>query len=98
MLALELITDDGSDADIDQVRWTIRAEGMDPMTGIIDTSDPGATASVEVFGLPPGLYVVALEAIGAGGATTCAGSKTSPGIFATTTSATSSNRPSPRRK
>ena len=37
---------------------------MEPMDGVIDTSAPGATASVEVFGLPPGRgYLVALEAV-----------------------------------
>jgi hypothetical protein len=65
---------DGSEMVIDQVRWTIRAEGMDPMMGTIDTSAPGATASAEVFGLPPGSYVIDLEATSADGETICRGS------------------------
>ncbi len=39
---------------IDEVEWVITSPGMDPMRGTIDVSAPGSTASVEVFGLPPG--------------------------------------------
>jgi hypothetical protein len=47
---------------INEVDWTISGGDMEPMNGTIDTSAPGATASVEVFGLPPeDGYVVALE-------------------------------------
>ena len=73
---MELVVDaDAGDSSfsIDEVRWTIRADGMTPMTGVIDTSAPGATASVEVFGLPPGAYRVELEAMGDDGATSCRG-------------------------
>lgn len=59
---------------IDEVHYIIRGEGMDPMMGTIDTSAPGATASVEVFGLTPGNYDVALEATSEDGETTCRGS------------------------
>ena len=38
---------------INEVDWTIAGGEMEDMTGTIDTSAPGATASVEVFGLPP---------------------------------------------
>jgi len=59
---------------INEVDWTISSPGMDDMTGTIDTSAPGATASVEVFGLPPGDdYLVELEATDETGTITCRG-------------------------
>jgi hypothetical protein len=39
---------------VDRVEYVITRGGMEPMDGFIDTSAPGATASVEVFGLEPG--------------------------------------------
>jgi hypothetical protein len=39
---------------INEVKWVISRPLMEDMMGTIDTSAPGATASVEVFGLPPG--------------------------------------------
>ena len=50
-LAVDLVLADG--IEIDQVGWQITGNGMD-MSGDIDVSAPGSTASVEVFGLPPG--------------------------------------------
>jgi uncharacterized Zn finger protein len=48
---------------------------MEPMSGTIDTSAPGATPSVEVFGLPPGEdYLITMTATSADGETTCGGS------------------------
>ncbi len=46
------------------------------MSGDIDVSAPGSTASVEVFGLPPGEmdYTVALTATSSDEAVTCEGS------------------------
>ncbi|MEM7433791.1 MAG: alkaline phosphatase PhoX [Myxococcota bacterium] len=41
-------------AEINVVEYVITRGGMEPMSGTIDTSAPGATASVEVFGLEPG--------------------------------------------
>ncbi|MGB8223183.1 MAG: hypothetical protein WCF10_11395, partial [Polyangiales bacterium] len=59
---------------INQVDWTISGGDMAPMSGTIDTSAPGATASVEVFGLPPGEgYLVELEAVDESGEVTCKG-------------------------
>ena len=58
---------------IDEVLWTITGNGMDAMVGVIDTSDPNATPSVEVFGLAPGAYVVELEATSESGESTCRG-------------------------
>ncbi|MBW2507868.1 MAG: hypothetical protein JRE81_04495 [Deltaproteobacteria bacterium] len=69
-LNLQLV--DGST--IDEVAWTISGGDMEPMTGTIDTSAPGATASVEVFGLPPGDdYLVELEATDESGELRCRG-------------------------
>ncbi len=59
---------------LNRVLWTIRAEDMDPMAGVIDTSDPNATPSVEVFGLPPGDYEIELQALADDGETDCRGS------------------------
>ncbi|MGB5811440.1 MAG: hypothetical protein WBG86_12960, partial [Polyangiales bacterium] len=66
---------EGLDLVINEVLWTITGDGMDPMMGTIDTSDPNATPSVEVFGLPPAEeYLIELEATSEDGETTCRGS------------------------
>lgn len=73
--ALALSLELAGGRDIDEVLYVISGDGMDDMTGKIDTSAPGATASIEVYGLPPGGdYVVALTATSADGEVTCAGS------------------------
>lgn len=60
---------------IDAVAYEITGNDMSPMGGTIDTSAPGATASVEVFGLVPGQdYLVEMTATSADGGTTCGGS------------------------
>jgi hypothetical protein len=72
-LSLELVLAD--DIVINSVSWEISSDDMDPMSGTIDTSAPGATASVEVFGLPPGDgYLVELGATSEDGEVTCEGS------------------------
>jgi hypothetical protein len=72
-LSLDLVLADG--VVINTVSWTISGGDMEPMSGDIDTSAPGSTASVEVYGLPPGDgYLVALEATSADGEVTCRGS------------------------
>ena len=50
-LSLDLVLADG--IQIDGFRSRITGNDMD-MSGAIDVSAPGSTASVEVFGLPPG--------------------------------------------
>jgi hypothetical protein len=65
---------DGPDLVIDEVLWIITGNGMAPMMGTIDTSDPNATPSVEVFGLQPGNYTIELEATSDDGQSTCRGS------------------------
>lgn len=72
-LSLELALDNG--AEINQVDWEITREAMEPMSGLIDTSAPGATASVEVFGLDPGDgYTITMTATATDEQTECKGS------------------------
>lgn len=59
---------------LDEVLWTLSGNGMAPMSGAIDTSAPGATPSVEAFGLNPGSYMVDLEGVTDDGETRCRGS------------------------
>ena len=62
-LSLELTI--AGDIEIDEVAWVITGGDMLPMGGTIDTSAPGATASIEVFGLPPSVgkdYTITMEA------------------------------------
>jgi hypothetical protein len=62
---------------IDEVEYEITGNGMEPMGGVIDTSAPGATASVEQFGIPPGQgYVVTMIASSSDGSVTCGGAST----------------------
>ncbi len=62
---------------IDLVEYTITGDGMMPMGGVIDTSAPGATASVEQFGIPAGTgYVVTMVATSVDGTLMCGGSAT----------------------
>jgi hypothetical protein len=75
LIDLDVITDaERPDLVIDEVLWTITGNGMAPMVGAIDTSDPNATPSVEVFGLQPGNYTIDLEATSDDGESTCRGS------------------------
>jgi len=61
--------------DIDEVLWRVSGGDMEDMLGTIDTSAPGATASVELFGFPEGTgYVVEMEALSALGDFYCSGS------------------------
>ena len=60
-LSLDLTIAD--DVVINEVSWTITGGDMEPMRGTIDTSAQDSTASLEVFGLPPGSgYLVEFEA------------------------------------
>ena len=66
------------DVEIEEVAWVITGGEMEPMNGTIDTSAPGATASIEVFGLPPSSgqdYRITMEAIATDDETTCKGSE-----------------------
>jgi hypothetical protein len=77
LIVLDVTTDvEGPDLVIDEVLWTITGDGMAAMVGVIDTSDPNATPSVEVFGLEPGGYVIELEATSENGESTCRGAAT----------------------
>ncbi|MGB5810637.1 MAG: hypothetical protein WBG86_08915, partial [Polyangiales bacterium] len=60
---------------IDEVMWKISGGEMEDMMGAINTSAPGSTASVEVFGIPPGDgYLIQMEAVSTDGKLTCKGS------------------------
>ncbi len=72
-LSLDLVLADG--IVINEVDYEISGNGMEAMGGTIDTSAPGATASVEVYGLPPGEdFLVGLKATSEDGEVTCWGS------------------------
>jgi hypothetical protein len=74
-LRINLETADGTV--IDEVDYEISGNGMTPMSGTIDTSAPGATASVEQFGIPPGEdYVVTMVATSVDGTLVCGGAAT----------------------
>ncbi|MEM7437455.1 MAG: bifunctional metallophosphatase/5'-nucleotidase [Myxococcota bacterium] len=71
-LSLEVV--DG--IEFDAVEYEITGGDMEPMGGSIDTSAPGATASVEVFGIAPGDdYTVTMTATSTDGETSCKGSE-----------------------
>jgi len=71
-LSLELVIAPG--VVVDEVDWEITNGGF-AQSGIINTDAPGSTASIEVFGLPPGLgYLIEMQAISVGGEVTCFGS------------------------
>lgn len=64
-----------NDAVINSVEWVITRPGMIAMSGdVIDTSAPGATASIEVFGLEPGDgYKIEMTAESTDEGTSCRG-------------------------
>jgi len=63
------------DVTVEEVDWVITGGDMEPMSGTINTSARGSTASIEVFGLPPGDgYTIALSALSTDGEATCNGS------------------------
>jgi hypothetical protein len=71
-LSINLQVADG--AVIDQVSYEITGNGIMPITGTINTSAPGSTASVEAFGIPPGEgYLVTMIASSVDGALMCGG-------------------------
>ena len=64
-------------AQFDQVAYVITGNGTAPIAGTIDTRASEATASVEVFGLPPGDgYQAAMSATSTDGETFCEGAAT----------------------
>ncbi len=77
LIILDVTTDvEGLDRVVNEVLWTITGNSTAPMMGTIDTSDPNATPSVEVFGLAPGNYMIVLEATSEDDESTCRGSAT----------------------
>lgn len=74
-LSLELVVLDG--VEVDEVDYEISGNGIPPASGTIDTSAPGALASVEVFGLPPSFgedYTIEMTAFSVDGTVACRGS------------------------
>jgi Cys-rich repeat protein len=62
------------DTDIDEVTYRVSGNGIDPIEGAIDTSAPGTTYSLEVFGLAEAKnYQVEMMATTVDKTTTCAG-------------------------
>ena len=60
--------------EIDEVRYTVSGNGMEPMSGSIDVSAPDTTVSVELFGIPEGTdYLIEMTATSVDGGTTCNG-------------------------
>lgn len=82
--SLELGFELADESQVDEVVYSITGNGIDSIEGVIDTRAPGATASVEVFGIPSGTqYLVTLTATATDGETTCEGSSrfdVSPGV------------------
>jgi hypothetical protein len=67
----------GDGAVINEVEYEISGNSIEPMGGTINTSAPGATASVETFGIPPGEgYLVMMVATSVDGTLTCSGAAT----------------------
>ncbi|NND30936.1 MAG: hypothetical protein HKN97_20310, partial [Myxococcales bacterium] len=72
-LTIELELSDGTL--IEEVTYAISGGDMDPMVGTINTSAPGSTASVEIYGIPGGgPYTIMMTATSADGETSCSGS------------------------
>lgn len=62
--------------DIDEVLWKVSGGDMEDMMGVIDTSAPESTASIELFGIPEGSgYLVEMQALSALGDFFCEGSE-----------------------
>jgi len=69
--------DVGAGVDVDLVNYTITGNGITPITGTIDVSDPGSTVSAIIFGIPAGSgYTINMTATSSDGAVSCAGSNT----------------------
>ncbi|HSN82899.1 MAG TPA: hypothetical protein VLS88_10005, partial [Polyangiales bacterium] len=72
-LTIDLALSDGTQ--IDEVSYAVSGNGIEPIVGTIHTSSPGATASVEIYGIPAGEdYEVMLTATSTDGQTSCSGS------------------------
>jgi hypothetical protein len=79
LTALRINLEVGDGAVIDEVDYEIAGNGITPITGTINTSAPGSTASVEAFGIPPGEgYSIYMEATSKDGELTCKGSALFP--------------------
>jgi len=74
LTALQFNLEVAGGAVIDEVSYEITGNGITPITGTINTSAPGSTASVEAFGIPPGEgYLVTMVARSVDGTLMCGG-------------------------
>ena len=72
-LEIQLELSDGTQ--IEEVSYSIIGGEMAPMIGTINTSAPGSTASVEIYGIPGGgPYTIMMTASADDGDTSCSGS------------------------
>ncbi len=72
-VAIQLQLADGTE--IDEVSYVVSGNDMVDMMGAINTSAPGSTASVEIFGIPEGDdYLIMMAATSTDGETACSGS------------------------
>lgn len=86
-VALGLKTSQG--VTVNAATYTISGNGITPMTGTIPLTDPSATASTVVGGIPAAMgYLFTLDANGDDGKTTCHGSATADVIGNATTGVT----------
>ena len=70
---IELELSDGTQ--IDEVSYEVSRNDKELMSGSINTSSPGSTASIEIYGLPEAKgYNIEMTATSTDGETTCSGS------------------------
>lgn len=72
-LSLELVIAPG--VVVEEVDWLI-TDGVEAQSGTVNVSAPGSTASIEVFGLAAGPYVVEMQATSVDQQVSCFGSDT----------------------
>lgn len=61
--------------EVAEVTYVVSGNGIDPLTGTIPLTDPGATISTQIGGLPAGTgYTVTLNATSVSGGIACTGS------------------------
>ncbi|MGB8330385.1 MAG: hypothetical protein WCE62_09680, partial [Polyangiales bacterium] len=72
-LTVNLEMSDGTQ--IDEVSYVVSGNGIAPISGSINTSSPGSTASVAIYGIPEGQnYAIMMTATSTDGQTECSGS------------------------
>ena len=72
--------------EVEEVTYVVSGNGIDPLTGSIPLTDPGATISTQIGGLPAGTgYTVTLNATSVSGNIACTGSATFDVLLGQTT-------------